>query len=113
MEPVDCNCLELWADRNCIIACPPDPALSGIYQHTYGGEAPNFKYLTGKDAIKYGGKDGAVFRIAKPKDAPTIVSSFYIMWGRYEVVIKPAPGAGIISSIVLQSDDLDEIDWVC
>ena len=113
MEPVGCNCLELLANRNCVIACPPDPALSGVYQHTYGGEAPNFKYLTGKDVIKYGGKDGAVFRIAKPKDAPTIVSSFYIMWGRYEVVLKPAPGAGIISSIVLQSDNLDEIDWVC
>ncbi|PWW75144.1 Glycoside Hydrolase Family 16 protein [Tuber magnatum] len=91
--------------------CPPDPALSGVYQHTYGGEAPNFKYLSSKDSIKYGGKDGAVFRIAKPKDAPTIVSNFYIMWGRFEVVLKASPGAGVISSIVLQSDDLDEVDW--
>lgn len=26
--------------------------------------------------------------------------------------MKAAPGAGIVSSLVLQSEDLDEIDWV-
>ena len=33
------------------------------------------------------------------------------MFGRVEFVIKAAPGVGIVSSAVLQSDDLDEIDW--
>ena len=33
------------------------------------------------------------------------------MFGRVEAVIKAAPGAGIVSSCVLQSDVLDEIDW--
>ena len=33
------------------------------------------------------------------------------MFGHVEFVIKAAPGAGIVSSAVLQSDDLDEIDW--
>lgn len=33
------------------------------------------------------------------------------MFGRVEMVIKAAPGTGIVSSGVLQSDDLDEIDW--
>jgi beta-glucanase (GH16 family) len=32
------------------------------------------------------------------------------MFGRVEVTMKAAPGAGIVSSLVLQSDDLDEID---
>lgn len=27
--------------------------------------------------------------------------------------MKAAPGQGIVSSIVLESDDLDEIDWEC
>ena len=40
-------------------------------------------------------------------------AAFHIMWGRYELVLKPTPGACIVSSIVLQSDDRDEIDWVC
>lgn len=63
--------------------------------------------------IKYGSSDGAHFRVEKSKDSPTIVSNFYIMWGKFEVTMKAAPGAGIVSSIVLQSEDLDEIDWVC
>lgn len=33
------------------------------------------------------------------------------MFGRYEVTMKAAPGQGIVSTLVLQSDDLDEIDW--
>jgi hypothetical protein len=31
----------------------------------------------------------------------------------FQVKMKAAPGAGIVSSIVLESDALDEVDWVC
>ena len=33
------------------------------------------------------------------------------MFGHVEFTIKAAPGTGIVSSAVLQSDCLDEIDW--
>jgi beta-glucanase (GH16 family) len=33
------------------------------------------------------------------------------MWGHVEFVLKAAPGTGIVSSAVMQSDTLDEIDW--
>jgi len=33
------------------------------------------------------------------------------MFGHVEYTLKPAPGVGIVSSAVMQSDDLDEIDW--
>jgi beta-glucanase (GH16 family) len=33
------------------------------------------------------------------------------MYGKYSVTMKASPGVGIVSSLVLQSDDLDEIDW--
>ncbi len=33
------------------------------------------------------------------------------MFGKLEVTLKAASGAGIVSSVVLQSDALDEIDW--
>lgn len=33
------------------------------------------------------------------------------MFGRVEFVLKAAPGTGIVSSAILQSDDLDEIDF--
>ena len=32
------------------------------------------------------------------------------MFGKVEITMKAAPGAGIVSTLVLQSDDLDEID---
>lgn len=106
--------LFLWSSYSFLLGdCPANPALSGTYAHIYGGEASSFKYLAGKDMVKYGSSDGAHFRVEKSKDSPTIVSNFYIMWGKFEVTMKAAPGAGIVSSIVLQSDDLDEIDWVC
>jgi len=93
--------------------CPNDPALAGTYDHVFGGAAPKFTAATGSDLIKYGSGAGgsAVFRVAKSQDAPTIVSDFYIMWGHMEVTMQVAPGVGMVSSIVLQSDDLDEIDW--
>lgn len=49
--------------------------------------------------------------VAKQGDAPTLVSKFYIMFGHVDFVIKAAHGRGIVSSAVLQSDTLDEIDW--
>lgn len=54
--------------------------------------------------------DGAVFTVAKSGDSPTLTSLFYIMFGKVSITMKAAPGAGIVSTLVLQSDDLDEID---
>ena len=33
------------------------------------------------------------------------------MFGSVSAVMKQSPGAGIVSSFILESDDLDEIDW--
>lgn len=57
------------------------------------------------------GDKGAVFNISSDTDAPTVSSDFYIFFGQVEVVMQASPGTGIVSSIVLESDDLDEIDW--
>lgn len=56
------------------------------------------------------GSDGASFTVARSGDAPQLNSLFYIMFGHVEITMKAAPGAGIVSSVVLESDDLDEID---
>ncbi|OBA28767.1 hypothetical protein HANVADRAFT_46964 [Hanseniaspora valbyensis NRRL Y-1626] len=58
--------------------------------------------------------DGLNLTLAKRYDNPSIVSNFYLMFGRIEVIAKPAYGTGIVSTVYLQSDDLDEIDleWV-
>lgn len=60
--------------------------------------------------VEYTG-DGAVFSISSEGNAPTVSSEKYIFFGRVDVEVQAAHGDGIISSIVLQSDDLDEIDW--
>ena len=60
--------------------------------------------------VDYSGEGGA-FSIRRRFDSPTIQSNFYIFFGTVEVIMKAAAGQGIISSIVLESDDLDEVDW--
>lgn len=57
------------------------------------------------------GNNGTAFTISKSGDSPTLKSTFYLFFGRVEIVMQAAPGQGIISSAILESDDLDEIDW--
>ncbi|KAE8348649.1 putative transglycosidase, GH16 family [Aspergillus coremiiformis] len=88
--------------------CPPKPALgrSGTWDFT-SGQSSDF---TDIQSPTYG-SNGVEFTVAKQGDAPLIQSNWYIMFGHVEFVVKAAPGKGIVSSAVLQSDDLDEIDW--
>ncbi|RDA86675.1 hypothetical protein CP532_5045, partial [Ophiocordyceps camponoti-leonardi (nom. inval.)] len=60
--------------------------------------------------IDYGDK-GAVFTIRGDGESPTIHTGNYLFFGEVEVEVQAAPGKGIVTSVVLQSDDLDEIDW--
>lgn len=60
--------------------------------------------------ITYNGSN-ALFTIDRLGDVPTIHTNFYIFWGSVSVIMKPAKGQGIVSNIMLLSDDLDEIDW--
>ncbi|KAF2135013.1 glycoside hydrolase family 16 protein [Dothidotthia symphoricarpi CBS 119687] len=87
--------------------CPADSAL---------GRTVNIDFTSSSDSFTPQGNptydsSGAAFTISKTGDAPTLTSKWYIMFGKVEVSMKAAPGAGIVSSFVLQSDTLDEIDW--
>ncbi|KAK7696756.1 transglycosylase [Diaporthe eres] len=62
-------------------------------------------------SLTYDDTNGAVYTISKSGDAPTVQSNFYVFFGVVSVVMKAAPGTGIVSSAILESDDLDEIDW--
>lgn len=53
---------------------------------------------------------GVHFTVSGSGDAPQLASVFYIMFGKVQITMKSAPGAGIVSTLVLQSDTLDEID---
>jgi beta-glucanase (GH16 family) len=93
--------------------CPKDPGLNQANFVSNFASDPNAEDNWSKAAyttVTYDNQ-GAQFRIASKGQAPTILTNFYFFFGRVDVTMKPAPGQGIISSIVLESDDLDEIDW--
>ena len=93
--------------------CPPDPALAMEYSwnmtNTTLDTSQGVWNMTGP-GISYTDKS-AYFTINQKGDSPTIQSSFYIFWGSVSVIMKASKGQGIVSSIVLESDDLDEVDW--
>ncbi|KAF2226541.1 concanavalin A-like lectin/glucanase domain-containing protein [Elsinoe ampelina] len=99
----DCNPLEK--------TCPADSGLqSSSFETDFTqGKAQGWTLAAGT-TLNYGSQ-GAEFTIAKQGQAPTIESDFHILFGTLEVKMQAAPGVGIVSSIVLESADLDEIDW--
>lgn len=94
-----------------LATCPADPAFGKDTVHCdfTKGECAAFTNIGGT-AIEYGEK-GGVFTIPGLGVAPTIATGKYIFFGRVDVEVQAAPGVGIITSAVLQSDNLDEIDW--
>jgi hypothetical protein len=87
--------------------CPPDTALGKTVNIDFSSESDSF---TPQGNPTYG-SDGVSFTIRQSGDSPQLTSKWYIMFGKVEISCQAAPGAGIVSSFVLQSDDLDEIDW--
>ncbi|KAF5861593.1 hypothetical protein ETB97_012759 [Aspergillus alliaceus] len=89
-------------------SCPADPAFGTSALFDLTKSVPKRWKPVG--AVTQN-NDGVALAVAKKLDGPLLQSDFYIMFGRVEFTIKAAPGTGIVSSAVLQSDCLDEIDW--
>lgn len=101
----DCNPLDK--------TCPKDTGLNSATfsaDFTQGSSAASSFSAADGTTITYGSQ-GAEYTISESGQAPTVQSDFYIFFGRVDVKMKAAPGTGIVSSIVFESDDLDEIDW--
>lgn len=98
----DCNPLQQ--------TCNPVPALAGTLSTDFVDQQSSRyeAYLT-SDKVTYTDK-GATFTISEQGDSPTVESDFFLMFGRVEFTAQAAPGIGIVSSMVLISEDLDEID---
>lgn len=90
-------------------ACSPDPALATSISDDFKEASENYAAYRYPSGISYG-SDGLSLTLAERFDNPSLVSDFYMMFGKVEVSLKSASGTGIISSFYLQSDDLDEID---
>ncbi|KAL9125882.1 MAG: hypothetical protein Q9217_004981 [Psora testacea] len=99
-----------------IATCPPNPGLSQSYYEidfTKINSQPSDWHLADYSNVTYNtrGNTGAEFSFLEQHDAPTMGTNFYFLFGRVEFVVQAAPGSGIVSSMILFSDDLDEIDW--
>ena len=91
--------------------CPSDPALGQNATFNWEEENANpevWHALAGKVDFSSGGGD---FIIHGQGDSVTLVSKFYLFFGQVSVMMQAASGQGIVSSIVMESDDLDEVDW--
>lgn len=93
--------------------CPDDTGLdSSTFSSDFTqGSSANTSWSAATGTTITYGSQGAEFIISAAGQAPTIATDFYVFFGRFEVKMKAALGTGIVSSIVLESDDLDEIDW--
>ena len=105
---------QTWTSCNPLngTGCAPDLALGTSNASFTLNSTSSFEtslWNTTAGSLTYN-SSGAAFTIAQKGDAPTIQSKFYIFFGEVEVWLKAAPGQGVVSSVVLQSDDLDEID---
>ncbi|KAF4998139.1 hypothetical protein FDECE_11874 [Fusarium decemcellulare] len=87
--------------------CPSDDALGMSINIDFTKGSVNSFAASGSPDYD---DEGVAFTVSTGGDAPQLASLFYIMFGRVEITMKAAPGAGIVSSLVLQSDVLDEID---
>lgn len=90
--------------------CPSDPALGKTLVTDFTKGASSDWTLADGTTMSYD-SNGAVFKIGVKTDAPTMSSQKYIMFGKVSVTMKASPGTGTVSSFILESDDLDEIDW--
>ncbi|PWY90007.1 concanavalin A-like lectin/glucanase, partial [Aspergillus heteromorphus CBS 117.55] len=90
--------------------CPADTAMSSTTFSTDFRTGSFDGWLATAENVTFT-SEGAEFIINEEGVAPTIETDFYFFFGKAEVVMKAANGTGICSSIVLESDDLDEIDW--
>jgi beta-glucanase (GH16 family) len=90
--------------------CKPDPALGSSTTIDFTQGESDFFTLAEGTTLEYSDL-GAVFKIEKEGQAPTITSTKYIFFGKVDVWVQASVGTGVVTSFVLQSDDLDEIDW--
>ena len=102
---------QTWTDCNPLnTTCPAAPALGTNHSWVFNETMDDKIWSVTNGQIDW--KDsGAEFSIKKKLDSPTLQSTFFIFFGIVESHVKMAKGGGIVSSVVLQSADLDEIDW--
>jgi len=91
--------------------CPSDPALGKTVTVDFTAGASDLFNEEAGTSLTYDPVMGAQFIMSQEGQAPTIASKDYVFFGTISVYLRAANGTGIVSSFILESDDLDEIDW--
>lgn len=91
-------------------SCPADPAFGTEHSWLFNETLDSTVWNMSTGSIDYT-SDGAKFTVSKEGESTLLQSNFYIFFGVVESHVKMAKGGGMVSSVVLESDDLDEIDW--
>lgn len=90
--------------------CPADPAFGTSHSWDFNTTLDEKIWSMTTGTYEHN-DEGAQFTLHKEGESTLLQSNFYIFFGVVEAHIKMAPGRGLVSSVVLESDDLDEIDW--
>lgn len=112
MESLSRHTQTIWTNIVLTESCPADKGLakwSFTSDFTQEGSLDDWN-ITAKPVTQT--SLGAKFEIAEEGEAPTIASEWYIFFGHVDVKMRASNGTGIISTWILESDDLDEIDYV-
>ncbi|KAH8180242.1 glycosyl hydrolases family 16 domain-containing protein [Sarocladium implicatum] len=91
--------------------CKPDPAFGTSANFVFNSSQNSALWETVLGPITYDAEKGAAFTLSKQGDSPTIRTKFYFFGGRTDIIMKAAPGKGIVSAMMWLSDNLDEVDW--
>lgn len=100
-----------------VVTCAPTPGLNSAYyfvDFTNVTSTPSDWTVPTWCRVTYntkGRNNGAELEFLERYDSQQLFSNFYFLFGRAEFVVEAAPGPGIISDMMLLSDDLDEVDW--
>ena len=91
--------------------CPPNPAL-GMAQtwNLTNSTLDSDSWGMTAGTVDYDNSTAGMFVIDAKGTSTTARSNFYIFFGSVSIVMKASKGQGIVSSVTLLSDDLDEID---
>ena len=100
--------LSISHKANLSTACPANPALGKtvFYDFTQGPQ-PGWTADDGTNPSYE--PDGVHFNVVD--SGQILVSDNYIFFGSVIAYVKSTKGKGIVSSVILASDDRDEIDW--
>jgi beta-glucanase (GH16 family) len=106
------SCDPTWGN----VTCPDDAALGTTIDYAFNDTQAEmdpryFNVTAGEKLISFSKDEGVAFTMRKHGDSVRVQTNFYIFYGRVEAIMQAAPGRGVISSVNLLSDDLDEIDW--